>query len=71
MPIFEYVCDACGEKFEKLVLRQDTDPLQCPACGADRVTQQLSTFLSPVAGKNKPSPRPSPEHDTYSHPHDD
>ena len=27
MPIFEYLCDDCGTKFEKLVRNRDTHPL--------------------------------------------
>ncbi len=62
MPIFEYVCNDCGTKFEKLVLRPATDVVACPACGKDRVTQQISTFLSPVPGKAKPAVR---QHSEY------
>lgn len=32
MPIFEYVCEKCGNTFEKLVFRQD-EPVSCPKCG--------------------------------------
>ena len=32
MPIYEYVCDDCGTKFEKLV-RKNGDALACPTCG--------------------------------------
>jgi len=43
MPIFEYVCQNCGAKFEKLVLssRRKTN-LQCPQCGAEDVKKALS-----------------------------
>jgi putative FmdB family regulatory protein len=43
MPIFEYACDQCGTKFEKLVRRSE-DGIECPSCTSTRLTQQLSTF---------------------------
>ena len=33
MPVLQYVCPACGRKFEELVKKFD-DPVVCPACGA-------------------------------------
>ena len=71
MPIFDYLCDDCGTKFEKLVLPQFKEPVVCPSCGHDRVTQQLSTFLAPTPGKVKPPVGHSKEHDTPSYGHDD
>lgn len=34
MPLYEYACDACGHKFEKI--QKFSDPLesQCPKCGS-------------------------------------
>lgn len=42
MPIYEYVCDACG--CEKDVLqRMSDDPLtQCPSCGRETFRKRLS-----------------------------
>lgn len=62
MPIFEYVCNDCGTKFEKLVRRPAEESVECPGCGKDRVTQQISSFLSPVPGKVKPPVR---QHSEY------
>jgi putative FmdB family regulatory protein len=45
MPIFEYLCDGCGTKFEKLVRRADDSTL-CPSCGDSHVTTQYSTFAA-------------------------
>ena len=57
MPIFEYSCDACGTKFEKLVRRSaDTGGLECPSCGEHHLTQELSTFAAHAAGpKQQPA----------------
>ena len=47
MPIFEYVCDDCGSRFEKLVRRAaESSDVTCPSCGTPRLTQQLSTFAA-------------------------
>ncbi len=47
MPIFEYRCEDCGTKFEKLV-RQSTElsSLECPSCGQRHLQQELSTFAA-------------------------
>jgi putative FmdB family regulatory protein len=51
MPIYEYSCQDCGTKFEKLV-RQSTQPaeLECPSCGKNHLQQELSTFSAHAAG---------------------
>jgi putative FmdB family regulatory protein len=47
MPIFEYACDDCGTKFEKLVRRNtDAEALECPSCGQQHLTTQYSTFAA-------------------------
>lgn len=47
MPIFEYACDDCGTKFEKLVRRSaEAEAVHCPACGHDHLTTQYSTFAA-------------------------
>ena len=56
MPIFEYLCDDCGTKFEKLVRNRASTDVLCPSCGESRVTTQLSTFAAHAS-----SPRSSQE----------
>ncbi len=58
MPIYEYVCDDCGTKFEKL-LRRNEDALACPKCGQSHLTTALSTFATYANGKAKASEFPS------------
>jgi putative FmdB family regulatory protein len=58
MPIFEYQCDDCGTKFEKLVRRSDESTL-CPSCGESHVTTQYSTFAARANGTAKESAMPS------------
>lgn len=45
MPIYEYRCQECGEKFEKLV-RSSTDQtdLTCPHCGSKQTEKLMSVF---------------------------
>ena len=45
MPIYEYRCQDCGEKFEKLVRGNSEQPeLACPNCGGKQAQKLLSTF---------------------------
>jgi putative FmdB family regulatory protein len=47
MPIFEYVCQSCGTKFEKLVFSsRQKKGLRCPQCGAEDVNKAFSLFGS-------------------------
>ena len=43
MPIYEYHCADCEEKFEKYV-RAWGDGVSCPSCQGSAVEKQLSTF---------------------------
>ncbi|MBN2351523.1 MAG: zinc ribbon domain-containing protein [Spirochaetales bacterium] len=43
MPVFEYVCRACGTPFEKLVPAAGRD-VSCPACAGGDVEKKLSVF---------------------------
>jgi putative FmdB family regulatory protein len=58
MPIFEYLCQDCGTKFEKLV-RGDSPDVLCPGCGEKRVEKQLSTFAA-HSGTTASAPAPMP-----------
>ncbi|MDR3319783.1 MAG: zinc ribbon domain-containing protein [Desulfovibrio sp.] len=40
MPLFEFVCAACGVKFEEIVDSGKIPP--CPECGASAVERQIS-----------------------------
>ena len=52
MPIFEYLCEDCGSKFEKLV-RSGTNGVHCPSCGQEHLKQQFSTFAAHAGGASK------------------
>lgn len=60
MPIYEYICRDCGEKFEKLVIRRDDAAAPaCPKCGREVTEQVYSTFAmaGPAASSCSPSGR--------------
>ena len=40
MPIYEYQCRDCGERFEYLVRGEDKP--KCPACGGRKLDKQIS-----------------------------
>ena len=47
MPIYEYQCLDCGNRFEVLQrMGEGAEGLTCPECGDARVTKQFSTFAS-------------------------
>jgi len=43
MPIYEYKCRKCGDKFEKLVRSSASEQqIKCPNCDSDQVERQIS-----------------------------
>jgi putative FmdB family regulatory protein len=56
MPIFEYRCEECGKKFEKLIYREaDEAELTCPECGKAHPHRELSTFAAHTGGRSSSS----------------
>jgi putative FmdB family regulatory protein len=53
MPIFEYVCNACGHQFEFLKLPAATTVPSCPACTSPDLTRLLSAFAMSTAELTK------------------
>jgi len=41
MPIYEYECQGCLDKFQKLMKIKDPKP-SCPSCDHEDVTKQIS-----------------------------
>ncbi|MBN1589379.1 MAG: zinc ribbon domain-containing protein [Pirellulales bacterium] len=50
MPIYEYECRDCGQRFEYL-LRGDEKPV-CPACGGTKLDKQMSAPAAPQMSPN-------------------
>jgi len=43
MPIYEYICEDCGSRYERIVLSQ-ARAVSCPKCASSRGALQLSVF---------------------------
>ncbi|TCT24757.1 FmdB family zinc ribbon protein [Thermomonas haemolytica] len=51
MPIYAFICDACGHAFDRLQKLSDADPSACPDCGAQgQVHRQLTAPQFRLAG---------------------
>jgi len=51
MPLYEYHCRRCGNRFEKLRRIKDADSnLECPKCRSMEVERQFSTFAAGGCG---------------------
>jgi putative FmdB family regulatory protein len=50
MPIYEFECTDCDERFERLQRLSDPDPSICPKCGASRVKRRLTAPAFRLAG---------------------
>ena len=55
MPIYEYTCKACNEKFEQLQRSMSsadvTAPkVKCPSCGSTKTARALSVFAVGAEG---------------------
>jgi putative FmdB family regulatory protein len=44
MPIYEFRCDACGERFEEYLSMSTKPDPPCPKCGGAKTERLLSTF---------------------------
>lgn len=54
MPIYEYRCPDCGQRFEKLMRMGATERPPCPSCGKTDAHRLIST-IAPVGGSCEPS----------------
>ena len=51
MPIFEFVCEDCGESFEELLRSTEAaSRVVCPNCGATKAKKKISSFASRITG---------------------
>ena len=55
MPIFEYRCTSCGERYETLVSRAERATPRCPRCGGAQAERLISTFAVGRARPTDPS----------------
>jgi len=50
MPIYEFECANCGNRFDRLQKLSDPDPTVCPTCGAERVSRRLTAPAFRLSG---------------------
>lgn len=50
MPIYEYQCEECGNKLEKLMKLSDPAPVTCPACEKPGLKKQVSAAAFRLKG---------------------
>jgi putative FmdB family regulatory protein len=52
MPIYEYLCKDCGERFEMVRTMKDADmPIPCKTCHGNRTQRTLSVFYAQSGSK--------------------
>ena len=56
MPIYEFECEGCGERFEELVAA-GAESVPCPACASARTRRLLSGFAPPGRQPRGPAVR--------------
>ena len=59
MPIYEYSCDNCGHKFDKLVSFSNRDQIECPECKSKETKKLMSAFASSGSGSSVASCGPA------------
>jgi putative FmdB family regulatory protein len=54
MPIYQYQCKKCAEKFEgfESIKEHGTSKPACPKCGSKKVDQVLGTFFAITSKKS-------------------
>jgi len=52
MPIYEYLCKDCGERFEMVRTMKDADkPISCKTCQGNQTQRTLSVFYAQSGSK--------------------
>jgi putative FmdB family regulatory protein len=59
MPIYEYICDDCHTRYERIVMSAD-QKIACPKCAGERHTLQLSVFSAGKSANGSASATASP-----------
>ena len=58
MPIYEYLCNDCDTRFEKIVLNKQQE-IACPKCASKKASLQLSVFATANGSSNGASAKSS------------
>lgn len=51
MPIYEYACESCDHKFEKLIFNTAAE-VDCPSCHGTKLRKLFSVFSSVSGGSD-------------------
>ncbi len=54
MPIYEYLCNECDARFERIVINKQQE-IACPKCASKKATLQLSVFATSSNGNSAKS----------------
>ncbi len=46
MPLYEYKCPKCGQRFDEIVSYSRADEVTCESCGYEKPERLMSTFSS-------------------------
>jgi putative FmdB family regulatory protein len=60
VPIYEFVCESCGHRFEELVgahVGREAADVACPECGSAKVVRQISGSYAPPQHQMTPNQR--------------
>ena len=52
MPIYEYMCEACGNRSSALLARFSSPDPVCPQCGKPSLRRLVSTFATVSSGES-------------------
>ena len=55
MPIYEFVCKPCSDRFEVLTSPSRMKDTKCPTCGSAKVDRLMSTFATRTSGGSSDS----------------
>ncbi len=67
MPVYEYQCNTCGHKFERLQsVNARPEETTCPQCNAVNAQRLMSAFASQIKGDHKPGFNEMKAYDMYN-----
>ena len=67
MPVYEYQCNACNHKFERLQsVNARPEETSCPQCNSVNVQRLMSAFASQIKGEHKPGFSEMKAYDMYN-----
>lgn len=56
MPLYEYLCEACERRFERLASMAEADATSCPSCGASGARRLISVIGGTTGRAEPPAP---------------